>query len=130
MSTLTSVINIIKNSISGGKLNPVKILPAPLLLCVSLRRPGMSAMDITSEWITELSKENIPIGKNTDGTNNLIIASGYAMIKSILVQVVIQNAILNVMNVIGKENYQIMKLINKTSIKKKKKKRIIYQILN
>jgi hypothetical protein len=83
MSTLSSVINSVREAVSGGKFKPAKLLPAALLICVSLRRTGMSAMDITSEWITELDKLHIPIGKNTDGTPNLITAAGYSLVKCI-----------------------------------------------
>ena len=84
MSTLASVIKMVKESVSGGTFKPAKILPAALLLCVSLRRPGMSAMEVTAEWTTELAKLNIPIGKNEDGSQNLIIASGYAFAKAFM----------------------------------------------
>lgn len=84
MSTLASVIKMVKESVSGGTFKPAKILPAALLLCVSLRRPGTSAMEIISDWTTELAKLNIPIGKNEDGSQNLILASGYALTKAVM----------------------------------------------
>ena len=84
MSTLASVIKMVKESVSGGKFKPAKILPAALLICVSLRRPGMSAMEVTADWTTELAKLTIPTGKNADGSQNLILASGYALVKCLM----------------------------------------------
>ena len=78
---LIELIKTIKETVVTGKISPAKVLPAPLLICVSLRRTGISAMDITSAWIVELDKLGIPIGKNPDGSQNLILAGGYALIK-------------------------------------------------
>lgn len=84
MSTLSSVINSIKNSVSSGKFKPMKLLPAVLLLCTELKRPGLSAMDITAEYIRLNGELGIPTGSNPDGTPNLINASAYALISSMV----------------------------------------------
>ena len=78
-SELTTTIH---NVISGDKFKAAQILPTALLLCVSLRRPGMSAMEATSEFTEFLAGLNIPTGKNTDGTDNLIIAAAYGLFKA------------------------------------------------
>ena len=72
----------IKNVISGDKFKAAQILPTALLLCVSLRRPGMSAMEATSEFTEYLAGLGIPTGKNTDGSDNLVIAAAYGMFKA------------------------------------------------
>ena len=69
----------IKDIISGDKFKPAQILPTILLLCVSLRRPGQSAMEATSEYAEFLASHGIPTGKNTDGTDNLVLASAHAL---------------------------------------------------
>ena len=73
---------LIKNTISGDKFKSAQILPTALLLCVSLRRPGMSAMEATSDFTQYLASIGVPTGKNTDGSDNLIIAAAYGMFKS------------------------------------------------
>lgn len=84
MSTFNSVITAVRDTISGGKLKPAKILPAALLLCTSMRRPGMSALDITSDFIAFMDENNIPTGRNTDGSSNLLITFAHGIIKSIV----------------------------------------------
>lgn len=79
---LSNVTDAIKNVISGDKFKSVKALPTALLLCVSLRRPGMSAMEATSEFTEYLASIGVPTGKNTDGSDNLIIAAAYGMFKA------------------------------------------------
>ena len=69
----------IKKTISGDSFKSAQILPTALLLCVSMRRPGMSAMEATSEFTEYLSSIGIPIGKNTDGSDNLIIPFSYGL---------------------------------------------------
>ena len=73
---------LIKNTISGDKFKSAQILPTARLLCVSLRRPGMSAMEATSDFTQYLASIGVPTGKNTDGSDNLIIAAAYGMFKS------------------------------------------------
>ena len=92
---LIELVKTIRETVITGKISPAKILPAPLLLCVSLRRPGISPMDITSEWIVELDKLNIPIGKNTDGSPNLILGAGYALVK-VFTKAIKQNGLVTV----------------------------------
>lgn len=77
---------VIKNTISGDKFKPAQVLPTALLLCVSLRRPGMSAMEATSDFTEYLASLGIPTGKNTDGSDNLIIAAAYGMFKESMKQ--------------------------------------------
>ena len=84
MSTFNSVITAVKETISGGKLKPAKILPAALLLCTSMKRPGMSVLDITSDFIGFMDENDLPTGKNTDGSRNLLITFAHGIIKSIV----------------------------------------------
>jgi hypothetical protein len=97
MSTLTTVIDTLKEVLSPGKFSVTKILPLPLLLCTSLRRPGLSAMDITAQFIAEMGNMNIPTGPNPDGSPNLINALAYAystvLVRNIKLNGVVQMAI-------------------------------------
>ena len=76
--TITTVIDSIKSVLGKGNFKIRKMLPAALLLCTALRRPGLSAMDITTEFAAEMGNMNLPTGPNTDGSPNLIIALAYA----------------------------------------------------
>lgn len=78
----SDLTTLIKNTISGDKFKAAQILPTALLLCVSLRRPGMSAMEATSEFTEYLASIGVPTGKNTDGSDNLVIAAAYGMFKT------------------------------------------------
>ena len=78
MSTITTVVKTIQDIIKPGQFKLTKLLPAVLLLCTSLRRPGLSAMDITAQFITEMGNLGIPTGPNPDGSPNLINALAYA----------------------------------------------------
>ena len=73
---------LIKNTISGDRFKPAQLLPTALLLCVSLRRPGMSAMEATADFTEYLASIGIPTGKNTDGSDNLIIPFAYGIFKT------------------------------------------------
>lgn len=84
MSTLKTVVEMVKGAFEGNKFKPVKLLPPALLLCTALRRPGLSAMEIMADFTQELSKIGVPVGKNTDGSQNLILASFYAYTKVFL----------------------------------------------
>ena len=84
MSTLATVIKSIKDTLNTGKFKPMKILPAALLLSTSLRRPGLSAMDITAEFIRRKAMLGLPPGANTDGSPNLVNASAYALIDTMV----------------------------------------------
>ena len=84
MSTLATIIDSIKGIVSGGKWKDPKVLSGALLLCTSLKRPGLSAMDITAEYIRLNGELGIPTGTNPDGTPNLINASAYALNSSIV----------------------------------------------
>ena len=84
MSTLSTVVNMIKSSVEGDKFKPLKLLPPALLLCTAMRRPGLSAMEIMSDFTQELAKLGIPTGRNTDGSQNLILGTFYAYTKVFL----------------------------------------------
>lgn len=61
----------IKEMFSFNPRKPLAQLPAVLLLCESLDRPGISAIALTGAVIKRLSEAGIPTGPNPDGTENL-----------------------------------------------------------
>ena len=73
---------LIRKTINGDQFRGSQVLPTALLLCVSMRRPGMSAMEATSEFIEYIANLGIPTGKNTDGSDNLIIPFVYGIFKT------------------------------------------------
>lgn len=73
---------LIKKTISGDQFKGSQVLPTALLLCVSMRRPGMSAMEATSEFTEYIASLGIPTGKNTDGSDNLIIPFAHGIFET------------------------------------------------
>lgn len=77
---ITSVVNSVTETLNSARL-PANILPALLLKCSSLTRPGLSAYKIATEVIQNNEKLGIPTGPNPDGSENLINAYTYSMVK-------------------------------------------------
>lgn len=78
--TISTIVNSLTDSLSSVRV-PAKTLPALLLKCISLKRPGLSAYKISSEIIQNNQKLGIPTGANPDGTDNLINAYTYSIVK-------------------------------------------------
>lgn len=72
---------------------PASLLPALLLRCVSVRRPGMSPMDTTSRAIEYIKSVGIPTEENEDGTPNLVNEYTYAVVKAVTDSIKEQGAI-------------------------------------
>lgn len=54
---------------------PLATIPAMLLFCEMLQRPGMSATILASAIIEVLERLGIPTGPNPDGSQNLVVAA-------------------------------------------------------
>lgn len=80
---ISSIVNTITNTLEGVK-TPANVLPPLLLKCVSLTRPGLSAYKISTEIIQNLQKVGIPTGQNPDGSDNLINAYTYVVVKGVV----------------------------------------------
>ena len=80
---ISSIVNTITNTLEGVK-TPANVLPPLLLKCVSLTRPGLSAYKISTEIIQNLQKVGIPTGPNPDGSDNLINAYTYVVVKGVV----------------------------------------------
>jgi hypothetical protein len=81
--TISNVVNSLTDSLNSTRV-PAKALPALLLKCISLKRPGLSAYKISSEIIQNNQKLGIPTGANPDGSDNLINAYTYNVVKQIV----------------------------------------------
>jgi hypothetical protein len=79
--SITNIVNKISNTLESTRL-PALVLPPLLLKCTSLTRPGLSAYKIATEVIQNNEKLGIPTGPNPDGSENLINAFTYNIIKT------------------------------------------------
>lgn len=80
---ITNIVNKITDTLESAR-TPVQVLPALLLKCTSLTRPGLSAYKIATEVIQNNQKLGIPTGANPDGSENLINAFTYNIVKSLV----------------------------------------------
>lgn len=81
--TISSVVNSLTDTLNSASV-PAETLPALLLKCISLKRAGLSAYKISAEIIQNNMKLGIPPGPNPDGSDNLINAYTYNVIKCIV----------------------------------------------
>ena len=71
MSWITSIAQGIEKAFSG--IRPaLKMIPPLLLICELYRRPGLSAIALTSAIIRRLPEAGIETGVNADGSPNKI----------------------------------------------------------
>jgi len=81
--TITSIVNALTDKLNSVR-GPATVLPALLLKCISLTRPGLSAYKIAAEIIQNNQKLGIPTGTNPDGSDNLINAYTYNIVKQMV----------------------------------------------
>ena len=62
---------------------PFPQLSRLLLVCSMIRRPGLSAIQSTSNIVKDLNKLGIPTGPMPDGSPNLTVGFTYALVKEI-----------------------------------------------
>lgn len=77
---------------------PLKFIPAIILACGILKRPGLSSIATTARIIERLPEVGIPNGVNADGTPNLIAGYTNILVEEILREIringVVQGAML------------------------------------
>lgn len=83
MFTIDKVAQFIENTIQKIP-SPAQVLPAELLYCTAIKRPGMSASKIASQIITNNEALGIKTGPNTDGSPNKINQLVYNITKCIV----------------------------------------------
>ena len=71
MSWIESVANGRNKSLTSVRA-ALAVLPASLLICELKRRPGLSAIALTSAIISRLNEAGITTGVNEDGSENKI----------------------------------------------------------
>lgn len=79
---ITDIVRNIKDMFTGA-VSPAEGLPALLLYCTSLKRTGASPMEMTSDALQEYQKLGIPIGPNSDGSQNLHNLETYIIFNTI-----------------------------------------------
>lgn len=77
---ITSQINSFLGAMNA-KISTMIPMPAILLLCASLQRPGVSPLRSLSNVCAALEGLGIPTGPNPDGSPNLIVKFVYEMFK-------------------------------------------------
>ena len=77
---ISTVIDAITNTFDSANI-PANILPAILLKCVALTRPGLSAYKIASKIIENNKALGIPTDDNPDGSPNKINQYTYNVVK-------------------------------------------------
>lgn len=79
--------NIIQNlsSFIQNKLSiPLIPIPAIMLICSTIKRPGVSPMLITSRIINDMGEKDVPIGVNIDGSPNIMNQMYFVIVDQIV----------------------------------------------
>lgn len=66
-----------------AKLTKVIPMPAILLLCAAVSRPGLSPLRSLSNVCKMFEEMGIPTGPNPDGSPNLIVAASHAILREV-----------------------------------------------
>ena len=80
---ISNIVNAVTRTLEGAKI-PAETLPATLLKCISMARPGLSAYKITAQIIENNKLLGIPVGPNPDGSPNKINQYTYNVVKTIV----------------------------------------------
>jgi hypothetical protein len=81
--TISSIVDTVTNTLDSAKV-PAGILPALLLKCTALNRPGLSAYKIAAQIIQNNKALGIPTEDNPDGSANMINQYTYNVVKCIV----------------------------------------------
>ena len=71
MLNIEQIANTMKSAFEAMK-TPADMLPANILFCLTVKRPGLSAMSLASRVISKNNALGILTGKNPDGTDNVV----------------------------------------------------------
>ena len=77
---VANICNTIKNFFSHVRV-PLADMSKILIVCSSINKVGLSAIESTSKIVKDLEKIGIPTGPMPDGSVNLTVAFTYAMTK-------------------------------------------------
>lgn len=84
MLGIQNVITSIKNLFTVELRTPATALPAIIMACSLVKRPGLSCLLSTNNVLQNISKKGLPIDKLPDGSPNLM----NALVHSIICEVV------------------------------------------
>ena len=82
IAQITDKINSFFSTLDA-KLTKVIPMPAILLLCAAMSRPGLSALRSLSNVCKMFEEMGIPTGPNPDGSPNLIVAASHAILTEV-----------------------------------------------
>lgn len=80
--TINGIAKSLQKMMEAVRL-PVMTIPAIMLICSVIKRPGMSAMMAAADAIQNQTEYGAPPGDLPDGTPNMMNAEKYNIIKSI-----------------------------------------------
>lgn len=81
---LNNIVQKLTSFIQNKLSIPLVSIPAILLICSTIKRPGISPMLITSKAINRLQDSGIPVGVNIDGSPNLMNQMYYVLIDELV----------------------------------------------
>ena len=81
---LNNMIEKISSFIQNKLSIPLIPIPAIMLICSTIKRPGTSEMLITSRIINDMGERGALIGANIDGSDNMMNQMYYVMVNQIL----------------------------------------------
>lgn len=81
---MNNIIQRLSSFIQNKLSIPLIPISAIMLLCSTIKRPGMSPMLITAKIIDQLGEKGIPIGVNIDGSPNLMNQMYFTMVDQII----------------------------------------------
>lgn len=80
---IESICQSISNLIDKVRA-PLSAIPAIILICSAIKRPGLSAMMIAANIIRRQSEAGAPIGANIDGSRNIAEAMEVIRVEEML----------------------------------------------
>jgi hypothetical protein len=81
---ITNIIEKLSSFIQNKLSIPLTAIPAALLVCSTIRRPGLSPMLITSRIINRQQEFGAPPGVNIDGSPNLMNQMYYVIVDELV----------------------------------------------
>ena len=81
---MNNIIQRLSSFIQNKLSIPLIPISAIMLLCSTIKRPGMSPMLITAKIIDQLGEKGVPIGVNIDGSPNLMNQMYFTVVSQII----------------------------------------------
>lgn len=82
--SISSIIQGISSFVQNKMSIPLVPVPAIMLVCATLKRPGLSPMLVASRIITRQADFGAPVGVNIDGSPNLMNQMFYVVADEII----------------------------------------------